>query len=89
MRTMALVLLLSGCTSAQVMCAAVSDNLKQCGLPVDSLDCGKVDYGTLSDLSGRLAGGSCTTSKDDDAVDPRLCALAGWACPDSPPMPVP
>jgi triacylglycerol lipase len=77
-------LLAAACDSTQVMCGAVRDDLKRCGLPVDSLDCTRVDYGTLSAIAGRMDQKACDAPVDGDAVDPRLCALAGWACPDSP-----
>ena len=84
MRAAGLALLLAGCTSAEVMCAAVRDDLARCGLPTSGLDCARVDYGTLSALQARMDQGTCDPPADDDAVDPRLCALAGWACPASP-----
>jgi len=74
----------AACNSSEVMCAAVRDDLKRCGLPVESLDCMRVDYGTLSALANRMDKNACDAPADGDAVDPRLCAIAGWSCPDSP-----
>jgi len=79
-----MILISTGCNSVDLMCSAVRDDLARCGLPVESLDCARVDYATLSALQARMDHGVCEPVSDDNAVDPRLCALAGWACPESP-----
>ena len=75
----------AACTPAAQMCDSLRTALGNCGLPADGLDCTRVDYTTLGDLAQRMDGKSCNVPADDHgAVDPRLCAIAGWSCPASP-----
>lgn len=78
-------LIVSGCTTQAQMCEGLRDALSSCGLPAEGLDCSRVDYTTLGSLAQRMDGAHCDVAAEDaDAVDPRLCAVAGWSCPDSP-----
>ena len=75
----------SGCTTQAQMCDGLRTALSNCGLPAEGLDCTRVDYTTLGMLAQRMDGARCDVAADDqDAVDPRLCAVAGWSCPASP-----
>ena len=82
-------LLLSACTSDKNVCAGLREDLRRCGLPVESLDCSRIDPAAEDALAGRIDTRGCNgvAQDDSDAVDPRLCALAGWPCPVSPTPP--
>ncbi len=78
-----------GCASSnEDSCGQLRSALKKCGMPVVELDCGRIDRTSQEGLLSRLGKQGCQGVSDADAdgnaVDPRLCALARWSCPDSP-----
>ena len=79
---------LGGCGSG-ARCVHLREALNRCGFPVGELNCARVDFTTLEELSARMETRSCGGLSDGDAVDPRLCAVANWACPDSPTLELP
>ena len=74
------------CAPARNTCSDVHDRLKACGFPVAALDCTRIDRSTEEALAERLDARGCAgvAYGDTDAVDPRVCTLAGWPCPVSP-----
>lgn len=73
----------AGCAVQGDLCNDLRDGLARCGLPPAEIDCGAVDPATDGYLADRLETLGCEglAGEDDNAVDPRLCELAGWACP--------
>jgi len=81
----ALVFALTGCSAPEALCGRLTDALEQCGFPVTELRCEGVARSDLEELSRRFGERDCAAfSTGDHAVDPRVCALGGWECPDSP-----
>ncbi len=80
----ALCLALAGpaCAVQGDLCNDLRDGLARCGLPPAEIDCASVDPASDAYLADRLDALGCEgISSDGDAVDPRLCELAGWSCP--------
>lgn len=80
-------MLLGACASEQNTCANLRNKLQDCGLPApDQIDCNRIDPSAQESLLSRIDDRGCAgvADGDTDAVDPRVCALAGWPCPDSP-----
>lgn len=80
----------ASCSPTEDLCAYLDDALKRCDLPAPTLDCTTAEEGTKAVLIARIKDKGCNglARADSDAVDPRLCALAGWSCP-APPTPAP
>ena len=90
----ALAVATAACSSPADECAELRADLKKCGLSATSLACDRVDQSALEAMVSRFAESGCDAARQadgrvaDDAVDPRLCKAAGWACP-PPPTPPP
>lgn len=79
------VLAFSACSAPEVVCSTLTDALQQCGFPVDELNCNNVSRAELEQLAEHFGARDCAAfSTGARAVDPRVCALGGWTCPDSP-----
>ncbi len=84
---MALVVASGACAADQSTCTNLRDKLRACGFTTpDQVDCARLDASSEDALMQRLAERGCNgvADGDTDAVDPRVCALAGWSCPGSP-----
>ncbi|MBL8952182.1 MAG: hypothetical protein JNK82_15475 [Myxococcaceae bacterium] len=80
-----LVLFLTACSTNALVCDELSESLQRCGFPAADLECDTVARGDLEALAERFAERDCAAyATGERSVDPRLCALAGWACPGSP-----
>ncbi len=80
-------LLAAGCDTPQDLCGYLDDSIQRCNLPSTRVDCSAAEEASKAIVAQRLAKADCAgLAADDDsgAVDPRLCALAGWSCPDTP-----
>lgn len=75
----------AACSGSTTVCGELTSALQQCGFPVTDLQCDGVSRAELEDLVRRFGERDCSGfAGGDRAVDPRLCALGGWACPASP-----
>ena len=88
-----LVIALAGtpaCVSNADVCSRLNDAITKCDLPNVQIDCGTAEESVKEALLQRIEAQGCDGTAQDgtDAVDPRLCALAGWSCP-APPTPAP
>ena len=75
------------CAKDESTCTGLRDKLRACGFTTpDQVDCARLDSSTEESLMQRLSERGCSgvAEGDSDAVDPRVCALAGWSCPGSP-----
>lgn len=78
------------CTPSEDLCTYLDDSLRRCDLPAPRLACSEAEEATKAALVVRVKERGCgglaaaEDGVEDAAVDPRLCALAGWPCPDSP-----
>jgi triacylglycerol lipase len=78
-------LLAAGCSTQEAVCDRLTTALQDCGFAITELDCSRVAEGDLEQLAQQYGDRQCAGfSKGDGAVDPRLCTLADWKCPDSP-----
>ncbi len=80
---------LTACAADQSACTELRDQLRACGFTTtEQVDCGRLDGASEQALLARLKERGCAgvgqDGADADAVDPRVCALAGWSCPASP-----
>jgi triacylglycerol lipase len=80
----------SACSPTEDLCSYLDAALVRCDLPAPNLACTDAEEGTKALLVARIKERGCDGLKeaDGDAVDPRLCAFAGWSCP-APPTPEP
>lgn len=79
--------LLVGCETPQDLCAYLDDAIQRCNLPSTRLDCSAAEETAKAVIAKRLQEADCSglaAEDDSGAVDPRLCALAGWSCPAAP-----
>ncbi len=75
------------CAADASTCTGLRDKLRACGFTTtDQVDCSRLDTPSEEALLQRLDERGCggVAVGDSDAVDPRVCALAGWSCPGSP-----
>lgn len=81
-----LLLALAACSPYRNVCTDLREQLKTCGFPVGELDCSRIVYSDVENLTQRLEERGCdgAQSDEDGAVDKRLCVLNDWACPGSP-----
>ena len=85
------VAVLGACEAPQDLCGYLDDAIERCNLPATTLDCSAAEETAKAVIAKRLADADCkglADQNDGTAVDPRLCALAGWSCPE-PPTPPP
>jgi triacylglycerol esterase/lipase EstA (alpha/beta hydrolase family) len=80
------VLALCACSPYRNVCSELRDKLQTCGFAVGELDCTRVVFSDVENLTQRLEERGCdgAATDDQDAVDKRLCVLGGWDCPRSP-----
>lgn len=81
--------LLASCSSDRDTCADVAKRLKSCGVDVSS-DLVCADRAATDAIAARLDERGCDGIATDESgkLDPRVCDLGGFACPD-PPTPTP
>jgi triacylglycerol esterase/lipase EstA (alpha/beta hydrolase family) len=81
--------LCGACQPHRDVCASLDESLKRCGFPITRLDCAAGDRAAADALAAKIDDAGCEGfAQGEDAVDHRLCLLAGWDCPE-PPTPAP
>lgn len=77
-------IVLAACTKQKDVCEDLQDRLAACGLEAAAGACSAADESVREDLLQRVEQRGCEGISDGSgAVDPRLCKLNGWACPDA------
>lgn len=86
MRPVLVVLLLAACSPYRNVCTDLREQLEGCGFPVGELDCSRIVYSDVENLTQRLEERGCDGAQngEDEAVDQRLCVLNDWKCPGTP-----
>lgn len=76
----------AACTDDGDSCEAIQRGLATCGIASRDIDCTRIDRGDRESLAKSFESGGCPSLATDNEgdVDPRVCKLGGWSCPDSP-----